>query len=155
MKHREYSVLFIIILLFGIVNIVESAPATPVAAFNAHHSLVLHVQYDFLSNKSTDSPTGWAWYFGDETFTTALWEPMNLSCASLGGEKSTKPVWQCLMAAFMMGGQNVTVSFEGTYRSTDNGTNWALVNASAGWSGRFGQSSVALPNGNMVMIGRF
>jgi len=40
-----------------------------------------------------------------------------------------------------------------TWRSTDNGTTWTLVNASSGWSGRQGHSSVVMPDGSIVLIG--
>ena len=39
------------------------------------------------------------------------------------------------------------------WRSTDNGATWSRQNASAGWSIRDGHSSVAMPDGSIVLMG--
>ena len=39
------------------------------------------------------------------------------------------------------------------WRSTDNGATWTQMNASAGWSARVDHSSVALPDGSIVLMG--
>ena len=39
------------------------------------------------------------------------------------------------------------------WRSTDNGATWTQMNASAGWSTRSGHSSVAMPDGSIVLMG--
>ena len=41
------------------------------------------------------------------------------------------------------------------WRSTDNGATWTLVNASAGWSGKMYHSSVAMPDGSIVLMGGY
>jgi len=48
--------------------------------------------------------------------------------------------------------QNV---FNDTWRSTDQGKTWLLVNGSSGWSGRLGHSMVALPDGSIVLMGGY
>ena len=41
------------------------------------------------------------------------------------------------------------------WRSTDNGKTWMQMNASAAWSARYGHSSVALPDGSIVLMGGY
>jgi PKD repeat protein len=40
-----------------------------------------------------------------------------------------------------------------TWRSTDYGKTWTLMNASSGWTARSGLSSVAMPDGSIVLMG--
>jgi len=40
-----------------------------------------------------------------------------------------------------------------TWRSINNGATWTLQTASAGWTARYGHSSVALPDGSIVLMG--
>ena len=40
-----------------------------------------------------------------------------------------------------------------TWRSTDGGATWMLMNASSGWEARSGHSSVSLPDGSIVIMG--
>ncbi|MFA5268253.1 MAG: kelch repeat-containing protein [Methanoregula sp.] len=42
-----------------------------------------------------------------------------------------------------------------TWRSTDQGVTWTLMNASSGWDKRDGHSSVVLPDGSIVLMGGF
>ena len=54
----------------------------------------------------------------------------------------------------LMGGEDSVGNFDNdVWRSTDNGATWIEVNASAGWMGRYGQSSVAMPDGSIVLMG--
>ena len=39
------------------------------------------------------------------------------------------------------------------WRSTDNGATWKMVNASAGWLARNAHTSVAMPDGSIVLMG--
>jgi len=41
------------------------------------------------------------------------------------------------------------------WRSTDNGSTWKQMNASAGWTGRHYHTSVALPDGSIVLMGGY
>jgi hypothetical protein len=41
------------------------------------------------------------------------------------------------------------------WRSMDNGTTWMLMNARAGWSARYGQTCVAMPDGSIVLMGGY
>lgn len=40
-----------------------------------------------------------------------------------------------------------------TWRSTDRGETWTCMNASGGWTGRYGHATVALPDGSIVLMG--
>jgi RHS repeat-associated protein len=54
----------------------------------------------------------------------------------------------------LMGGISENGRFKAdVWRSMDNGATWSQVNASAGWSGRAGHSSVAVPDGSIVLMG--
>jgi PKD repeat protein len=56
----------------------------------------------------------------------------------------------------VMGGRDDNfTSKNDVWRSTDKGATWTQVNASAGWSGRFGFTSVATPDGSIVLMGGF
>ena len=39
------------------------------------------------------------------------------------------------------------------WRSTDNGATWTEINANAGWGLRSSQSSAAMPDGSIVLMG--
>ncbi len=39
------------------------------------------------------------------------------------------------------------------WRSTDKGATWTRISSSAGWSGRYGHTSVVLPDGSIVLLG--
>ena len=41
-----------------------------------------------------------------------------------------------------------------TWRSTDKGATWTLVNGSSGWPARMDHGSVVLPDGSIVLVGR-
>jgi hypothetical protein len=42
-----------------------------------------------------------------------------------------------------------------TWRSTDNGTSWTLMSANGGWSARYGQSCVVMPDGSILLMGGY
>jgi hypothetical protein len=58
----------------------------------------------------------------------------------------------------LMGGIVLTGGIDSSYkndtwRSTDNGTTWTQMTASAGWTARASHSSVVLPDGSIVLMG--
>ena len=56
----------------------------------------------------------------------------------------------------LMGGTVSTLSYKNdVWRSTNNGATWAQMNASAGWTARAGHTSVAMPDGSIVLMGGF
>ena len=103
-----------------------------------------------FTDKSIGSPTGWAWYFGDENY-TAPWTEINASAgwsARYGHSSVVLPDGSIVIT----GGSGYT---NDTWRSTDSGATWTEVNASSGWSGRVGHSSVVLPDGSIVLMGGY
>ena len=56
----------------------------------------------------------------------------------------------------LMGGGDSTKGWKNdVWRSTDDGATWMQMTASAGWSARSGHSSVATPDGSVVLMGGF
>jgi len=54
----------------------------------------------------------------------------------------------------LMGGfDGLVTDMNDVWRSTDNGATWTQVNAGAGWAPRYGHSSVAMPDGSIVLAG--
>ena len=126
---------------------------TPVAAFSGMPKTGQAPLTVAFTDQSTGSPTGWAWYFGDEDY-TASWTEMNGSSgwsARRGHTSVAMPDGSIvLMGGFSGGGY---VSYNDTWRSTDNGGTWMLMNASSGWSERFIHTSMAMPDGSIVLMG--
>ncbi|MCX6696051.1 MAG: hypothetical protein NTV84_00505, partial [Methanoregula sp.] len=81
-----------------------SLVATPVVGFTGTPTSGVSPLTVAFTDTSTNTPTGWAWYFGDENWAAPA---------------------------------------------------WTQVNASAGWSFRSGHSSVATPDGRIVVMGGF
>jgi hypothetical protein len=50
-------------------------------------------------------------------------------------------------------GSSLLTVLNDTWRSTNNGTTWTQMNASSGWSARSRHNSVALPDGNIMLMG--
>ncbi|MDD5188764.1 MAG: DUF3821 domain-containing protein, partial [Methanoregula sp.] len=132
-------------------NYITVYPPVPVAAFSANTTsgyIPLPVQF---TDASTNTPTGWAWFFGDENY-TAPWTRMNAS-AGWTGRSGHSSVVLPDGSIVLMGGSNSTGRFNDTWRSTTMGATWTLMNASAGWSARSGHISVVMPDGSIVLMG--
>jgi PKD repeat protein len=146
-KLRNYLIILCLVLLVGF-----TSAAAPVAEFNGtprSGPAPLAVQFNDLSS---NTPTGWAWFFGDENF-TAPWTEMNASAGwtrRYGQSSVAMPDGSIVL----MGGSGKGDSYKNdTWRSTDNGITWTQQNASAGWTKRYHQSSVAMPDGSIVLMG--
>jgi len=104
---------------------------------------------------SSNSPTGWAWYFGDENY-TAPWTRVTASAGWTGrGEHSSVAMPDGSIV--LLGGITDISPFimNDTWRSTDNGATWTRVTASAGWLARCGHTSVVMPDGSIVLMGGY
>ena len=101
-------------------------------------------------NDLSVNATGWVWYFGDESYTNA-WQQMNASDGFFGAFHNG--------AVAVPDGSIVYCPARNprneTYRSTDNGATWQLVNGSGGWEERIDtyNSMVVLSDGTIVKMG--
>ena len=132
--------------------VLATPPAAPVADFSGvptSGTAPLPVSFTDLS---LNNPKGWAWYFGDETY-TAPWTEMNAS-AGWAGRYGHSSVAMPDGSIVLMGGYGGGIKND-VWRSPDHGATWTQVNASAGWTGRVYHSSVAMPDGSIILTGGF
>lgn len=56
---------------------------------------------------------------------------------------------------FLMGGRYTlkNIYLNDTWKSTDEGATWSLVNVSSGWNERYSQHSMAMPDGSIILLG--
>jgi hypothetical protein len=102
-----------------------------------------------FTDSSPGIPTGWAWYFGDESFTS----PWTQQTSSAGWARTSL----CGVAMpdgsiVLTGGSNGSY-LNDTWRSTNKGLTWTRVNASSGWVARYSHNMVVVPNGSIVLFG--
>ena len=128
-----------------------STVIAPVASFTGTPTsgvAPLPVQF---TDTSTGSPTGWSWFFGDETY-TQVWTQQTAS-AGWSARVQFSSVAMPDGSIVLMGGLDNTGAFKNdTWRSADNGRTWALVNASSGWPERASFRSVVLPDSSIVLM---
>jgi PKD repeat protein len=139
----------LIILCLVLFVVGTASAAAPVAQFTGtpiNGPLPLTVTF---TDTSTGSPTGWAWYFGDETY-KASWTQMT---ASAGWTRRRSSVVMPGGSIVLMGGWGQHGNEKDVWRSTDKGATWTQMTASAGWTARYGHTSVAMPDGSIVLMG--
>ncbi|WP_321417777.1 PKD domain-containing protein [uncultured Methanomethylovorans sp.] len=106
-----------------------------------------------FTDQSLNSPTGWTWYFGDESL-TGMWTQLTSDTdwsARYGHSSVVLPDGSIVI----MGGFGDSGYTNDVWRSNDNGSTWTQVNSNADWSARYGHSSVVLPDGSIVIMGGF
>ena len=159
-----------------------------------------------FTDTSTGSPTGWAWFFGDESYTqnwisqteipdrhnrsahTSVvmpdgsivlmggWEDghrpslMNDILISTNAGKTwtlqkDKAPWEARFmhtsvvmpdgSIVLMGGIGFAAIYNDTWRSTDYGVHWELRNGKAPWSARARPATVVMPDGSIVLMGGY
>jgi N-acetylneuraminic acid mutarotase len=153
-----------IALAFVLVAIV-AAPVTgaPVAAFTCSPTTGPAPLRVTCTDQSTGSPTGWAWFFGDETY-AAPWTVQNASSGWAARDGHTS-VAMPDGSIVLMGGDHpftpphpdpyATGLLDDIWRSTDNGVTWSMVETNYHWGPRAGHSSVAMPDGSIVLMGGY
>jgi subtilisin family serine protease len=107
-----------------------------------------------FSDLSTGRPTGWAWYFGDESY-SAPWTRATPG-ALWTGRSSHTTVGMPDGSIILAGGESGPgVYGNDVWRSADGGATWTLAALHAGWSARSGQSSLAMPDGSVLLMGGY
>jgi PKD repeat protein len=144
MKSIKGLLIAVFVLILACNN--PSTASVPVAQFSGTPIIGLAPLSVQFNDTSSNTPTGWAWYFGDETYTEP-WTLINSSAGWSGRIEHTSVVMPDGSIVLMGGNSN------DVWRSTDYGATWSLVNASAGWSARFGHTSVVMPDGSIVLMG--
>ena len=120
--------LFSLVMLFGFAS---AAPSAPVANFTANITSGTAPLPVLFTDFSSNSPNGWAWFFGDETY-TAPWIQVNAS-AGWSGRRGHSSVAMPDGSIVLMGGMGSGGVYKNdVWRSTDNGATWTQVNTSAG-----------------------
>ncbi|WP_321431228.1 PKD domain-containing protein [uncultured Methanolobus sp.] len=132
--------------------ITATDPVAPVAAFTSNTTSGSFPLIVGLTDLSSNSPTGWAWYFGDEDLSEESWTEVNSSVAWSARYASTSVVLSD-GSIVLMGGNGEAEDLNDTWKSTDNGATWTLVNASSGWEKRSSHTSVVLPDDSIVLMG--
>ena len=125
-------------------------PPAPEAKFSAtplSGTAPLTVQF---TDESTGDPTGWAWYFGDETY-EGPWEQVNESAwpKRLLHDSVALPDGSIVIMGGIASG---STRVNDTWRSTDRGATWTQL-PDANWTVRNGHAAVALPDGSIVLMG--
>ncbi|MGD0535475.1 MAG: PKD domain-containing protein, partial [Methanoregula sp.] len=109
-----------------------------------------------FTNQSLNTPTGWAWFFGDENYTEPWTEVNGSAFGPPGGIAQQTSVAMPDGTIVLMGGADSGSNVRGdTWRSTDEGATWTEVNADGGWKPRQDATSVVMPDGSIVLMGGY
>jgi hypothetical protein len=103
-----------------------------------------------FADESFTAPTGWSWFFGDETY-AGTWTEMNASSgwvARLGHASVALPDGSVALIA----GEDNGSKQNDIWLSADKGATWALMNASIWNSGRVNPTSVVRPDGSGIVV---
>ena len=150
---KSTKVLLLVVVVLILVSINPSTAAVPSAQFMGIPTSGPAPLTVTFTDQLTGSPTGWAWYFGDENWTVPAWNQMNASTGWSAREYHSSVVMPDGSIVLMGGVDGGYVSYNDTWRSMNNGVTWTLVNVSSGWSARYGHSSVVLTDGSIVLMG--
>jgi len=135
------------------INVTAASASPPVVADFTSDVTSGDIPLDVaFTDNSTNTPNGWAWWFGDEDWTEDVWGEVN---SSGGWTARTNPAIAILPdgSIVLAGGAVGASRLNDVWISSDSGTSWALQNSSAGWSVRTGHTMVALSNGDLVLFG--
>jgi len=127
----------------------KAAIGLPIVDFSANVTQGT-APFDVLFSDNSSSATGWAWFFGDETYAEP-WVEMNAS-------SGWSPRMYHTAAAVpdghivLTGGWRDTQKTD-TWVSADKGATWTLMNESAECSGRTGLSSAGMRDNSVILTG--
>jgi PKD repeat protein len=137
----------------GIVILRYLTPIAPVANFTSNvtiSSAPVAVQFN---DTSVNLPTGWAWFFGEETYNQS-WTQQNASAGWTGRSKATSVALPDGSIVIMSGYNSAgSVVYNDTWRSINEGVTWTQQNVSSGWAARQFATSVVLSDGSIVIMG--
>jgi PKD repeat protein len=106
-----------------------------------------------FTDSTTNSPTGWAWYFGDENYQVP-WTQVTASAPWVA-----RATQSCVVmpdgSIVLMGGGHENTNLNDVWRSTDNGITWTQMTAHASWSPRNTMSGVVVPDGSIILMGGY
>lgn len=144
------KLLFIIICI----SFLMAGAAAMTVDFSANHTSGTAPLTVRFTDKTTNSPTGWAWYFGDEDYTEA-WAQVTASARWQARSLHSIVVLKDGSILLMAGTNGTNIRLNDTWRSMDRGVTWTEVNASSGWAGRSAPTSVVLKDGSIVLMGGY
>lgn len=103
-----------------------------------------------FTDSSLNNPKGWAWFFGDESY-NGIWSSSTAPWSERGGHSTVVlPDGSIVLTGGVGSGGN---DFNDVYRSTNGGSTWTLMTASAPWHARNHHTTVALPDGSILLMG--
>ena len=126
--------------------------SAPIAAFSGLPTSGTAPLTVAFADFSSGSPTGWAWFFGDEKYTQP-WTEQNASAGWPKRDASGSVAMPDGSIVLMGGYYGTGYMYNDTWRSTDRGIIWGLMNSSSGWSERDYPSTLSMPDGSIVLIG--
>jgi len=149
-QHFLFGSLLWITLVFFI--ICPASATTPVTSFSGtpvNGTVPLTVTF---TDTSIYSPSGWAWYFGDENYTTKTWVRQSATAAwpPRGGHTSVALRDGTIV---LMGGHGTSEKYNDVWKSSDNGVTWTEQTQHAAWSARDRAVSVTLNDGTILLMG--
>jgi PKD repeat protein len=106
----------------------------------------------FTDTSTGDAPLGWTWFFGDENYTQG-WVQKTANAGWKARYGQSAVVLSNGHIIVMGGTIEGTTNYNDTWRSTDNGATWTMVNGSSGWSQRYYSSAVAMYDDSIIITG--
>ncbi|MEN6342988.1 MAG: kelch repeat-containing protein [Methanospirillum sp.] len=143
--------LIVVFLLFAGLFASPGAAAVPVASFSASPTTGIAPLAVSFTDGSSGSPAGWAWYFGDETYSAANWTRQS---DAVPWTPRSYPASVALPdGSIVMTGGYSGGPLHDVWRSTDKGATWTKQTDAAAWPARSRHAAVCLPDGSIVVMG--
>jgi uncharacterized repeat protein (TIGR02543 family) len=152
-KFLQFGVIFALLAAgIGALSVWADTPIVDFSADVTSGGAPLEVQF---TDESGGVPTGWAWYFGDESFADDWSEVKEPNDEGWSARYAHTSVVLPDGSVLVMGGGQATSPFylNDVWRSTDGGANWSKLTASAGWEARRNHTSVVLADGSVLVMG--
>jgi len=137
-------------------DFITAAPQRPVVSFSANATSGTVPLTISFTDASTNSPAGWAWFFGDEPYNRS-WVQVT-SAADWAARQGHTSVALPDGSIVIAGGATGTSAGSGkndVWRSTDSGATWTQMTGGASWAARQWHSSVTMPDGSILIMGGY